>query len=137
MENLSVTTLLFPTSYLAEPVRKNEKKLSIAKEIMKKRGKNEIVHSSIITLRKKIDLKEKNAVPETVRHSLVHFDANPQAALLEAYSRNTSGVYKVGASNAADIRSYRLRRFKLAALKRIDASSPLSVSVASVSPSPT
>ena len=52
-------------------MRKNEETLSIAKEVMKKHGKNEIVDLSIITLRKKIDLKGKNAVPETVHRTLV------------------------------------------------------------------
>lgn len=70
-----------------------------------------------------IDLKGKNAVPETVHHTLVRLDANADAALLESFPRHTNwpvdGVHKTDASDAADVRSFRLKRLKLAALKRV------------------
>ncbi len=70
-----------------------------------------------------IDLKGKNAVPETVHHTLVRLDANADAGLLESFPKNTNwpldGVHKPGISDASDVRSFTLKRLKLAALKRV------------------
>lgn len=72
-----------------------------------------------------VDLKGKDAVPETVHHTLLRIDANADAALLKEYPSSFAwpldSVHVKGAKNkdAADIRSLTIKKLKLAALKKV------------------
>lgn len=74
-----------------------------------------------------IDLKGKEAVPETVHHTLVRVDANADLALLDLFPKNfhwpLDSVHKPNSvtegKDAADVRSYNIKKLKLAALKKV------------------
>ncbi len=82
-----------------------------------------------------IDLKGKDAVPETVHHTLIRLDADADVSLLKNFKpkitwpldnvhkvRNKGGANTMdvdSAEDAADIRSQTMKKLKLAALRKV------------------